>query len=283
MASLRTHLVLGRVSNLPTVWSNCLAGWLLGGGGEWMRFVQLALGATLVYVGGMFLNDAFDAEFDRRHRIERPVPSGAISQEAVWSWGFIWLGLGTLSLILLGSTTALLAASLAASVVLYDATHKRLSWSPVLMAVCRFGLYLTAASVAEGGLNGLAIWSALVLAAYIIGLSYLARRESAGGVFDYWPLALLASPVVLAVIVNDGRYQWNGLLLSAVFALWTLRSLRPALWSAERNIGQTVAGLLAGIVLVDLLAVADVPQEQGAAFLLLFLAALLLQRVVPAT
>ena len=28
MASFRTFLTLGRVSNLPTVWSNCLAGWL---------------------------------------------------------------------------------------------------------------------------------------------------------------------------------------------------------------------------------------------------------------
>ena len=31
---LRTLLVLGRASNLPTVWSNCLAGWLLGEGGH---------------------------------------------------------------------------------------------------------------------------------------------------------------------------------------------------------------------------------------------------------
>ena len=35
MAKLRTLLVLGRVSNLPTVWSNCFAGWLLAGGGLW--------------------------------------------------------------------------------------------------------------------------------------------------------------------------------------------------------------------------------------------------------
>ena len=33
-SNLRTLLVLGRASNLPTVWSNCFAGWLLGGGGE---------------------------------------------------------------------------------------------------------------------------------------------------------------------------------------------------------------------------------------------------------
>ena len=61
---MRTFLVLGRVSNVPTVWTNCLAGWLLAGGGEWTRFAWLCAGATLVYLGGMFLNDAFDAEFD---------------------------------------------------------------------------------------------------------------------------------------------------------------------------------------------------------------------------
>ena len=61
---LRTLLVLGRASNLPTVWSNCLAGWILGGGGPHKRLLALCGGATLLYVGGMFLNDAFDAQFD---------------------------------------------------------------------------------------------------------------------------------------------------------------------------------------------------------------------------
>ncbi|HEY0550448.1 MAG TPA: UbiA family prenyltransferase, partial [Verrucomicrobiae bacterium] len=78
LSKFRALLLLGRVSNLPTVWSNCLAGWLLGGGGEWPQFAVLCGGATLLYVGGMFLNDAFDAEFDAQHRRERPIPSGAI-------------------------------------------------------------------------------------------------------------------------------------------------------------------------------------------------------------
>src|SRR5438094_889537 len=76
---VRTLLMLGRVSNLPTVWSNCLAGWLLGGGGLALRFVLLCVGATCLYIGGMYLNDAFDFEFDRAFRRERPIPSVAIS------------------------------------------------------------------------------------------------------------------------------------------------------------------------------------------------------------
>src|SRR5213075_1303788 len=83
MSFLRTFLILGRVSNLPTVWSNCLAGWWLGGGGNSGMLPFLFAGVTLLYLGGMFLNDAFDVEFDRQHREERPIPSGRISLATV--------------------------------------------------------------------------------------------------------------------------------------------------------------------------------------------------------
>src|SRR5713101_4665697 len=100
---LRTLLVLGRASNVPTVWSNCLAGWILGGGGPHKRLLALCAGATLLYLGGMFLNDAFDAQFDLQHRPERPIPSGAIQASTVWKWGFLFLGLGWLVLGWLGN------------------------------------------------------------------------------------------------------------------------------------------------------------------------------------
>src|SRR5262245_66174402 len=101
---VRTLLMLGRVSNLPTVWSNCLAGWLLGGGGLAARFVLLCSGATFLYVGGMYLNDAFDVEFDREFRRDRPIPAGAIGLESDWRWSFIWRVLGIAGLKNLGSS-----------------------------------------------------------------------------------------------------------------------------------------------------------------------------------
>ena len=280
---LRALLVLGRVSNLPTVWSNCLAGWVLGGAGDLSLFLRLCVGATLLYLGGMFLNDAFDAEFDRQHRTERPIPSGAITLRAVWIWGASLLAFGAALLIPLGNTTALLTLILAVSIVLYDAVHKWIAFSPVLMAACRFFLYLVAASTGDHGVTGLAVWSAFALAAYIVGLSYLARRESTAGAFSYWPLLFLGVPVGLAMLVNRGVYLQNALLLAVILGLWMLRCLRSTLWTADRQIGRTVSGLLAGIVLVDLLAVADAPPELALVFLLLFVAALLFQRLVPAT
>lgn len=282
-ATWRTLLILGRVSNLPTVWSNCLAGWVLGGGGDWDHFLTLGLGITALYLGGMYLNDAFDAQFDTQHRPERPIPSGAIDLTTVWKLGLGWLGAGLLILILLGTKPALFAALLTVSILVYDAVHKMFAFSPVLMAACRFFVILLAASAGYDGVTGLSVWSALALASYVAGLSYIARRESVPTPLRHWPCLLLAAPLVLALIVNRGPYQPGGLLLGAILLIWMLRSLRPALWAEQRNPGRCVAGLLAGICLVDLLAVGPQAPWLTPVFVGLFVLALLGQRFVPAT
>ena len=158
MNRLRTFLILGRVSNLPTVWSNCLAGWWLGGGGNFKNLPLLLAGATFLYVGGMFLNDAFDTEFDRRHRKERPIPSGMIALDSVWRWGLAWLALGAVILLWPGKVTGGLGLALAFCIILYDAVHKLIPFSPVLMGLCRFFLYVLAASTGLNGVTGWAIW-----------------------------------------------------------------------------------------------------------------------------
>lgn len=280
---LRTLLVLGRASNLPTVWSNCLAGWLLGGGGPLSALFLLCLGATCLYTGGMFLNDAFDEEFDRQHRAERPIPSGAISLGEVWGFGVGWLVLGTVLLAFFGAATAVLTVFLVISILVYDAVHKAIAFSPFLMALCRYFLFLVAASTSDEGVNGLAIWTAFALSLYIVGLSYVAKSESTRGALRYWPLLLLAAPVLLAYLVNQGEFRARSLVLSGIIVFWTLRTLRYTYWSAEKNIPRTVSGLLAGIVLVDLLALAGGDPVIALIFSVLFAATLVFQRFVPAT
>ena len=89
--------------------------------------------------------------------------------------------------------------------------------------------------------------------------------------------------VALALIVNSGEFRKDALLVSAILMLWVLRSLRSTYWAPNREVGKTVGGLLAGIVLVDLLAVAHVPTELSAVFLVFFVLSLATQRWVPAT
>jgi UbiA prenyltransferase family len=286
MRRLRTLLVLGRVSNLPTVWTNCLAGWWLGSKSwdlETKPLPLLLAGATLLYVSGMFLNDAFDAAFDAQFRRERPIPSGAISERAVMLGGLALMVAGVVCLSLLGWTTAVLAVMLAGCIILYNAIHKVLTVSPVLMAACRFLLYVVAASTGSDGVTGAAVWCGLALGAYIVGLSYVAGRESTRAAVRYWPCIFLGAPILLALIMNTGDYLKDALLLATVLGLWIVRELRHTFWTGGRNIGRTVSGLLAAITVVDWLAVADVPKPFAGVFIAMFLLALLLQRFVPAT
>ena len=290
-------LLLGRVSNLPTVWSNCLASWLLAGGtlletADLQRFSWLIVGATLLYLAGMFLNDAFDVQFDKEHRTERPIPSGAISAKAVWVWGIIQMVIGLGCLVWIGSVVAVCAFALGGSVLWYDWIHKRITWSPLIMGLCRLSLYVLAgAAAAESPTASLGlpvILSALVLGGYIVGLSNIACHEATGGNVNSWPSWLLVLPLAIAFIlpglVVDGEVNWNRLIIAAcLYSLWVGRSLLFTFKAMIPQHGRTVSGLLAGIVLFDFMLVANQEIHMGAVFLGLFGFALLLQRYIPAT
>src|SRR5574339_414061 len=88
------YLRLGRVSNLPTVWTNVLAG--VSVAREPLAFLALAL--SLFYIGGMYLNDAFDREIDARERPERPIPSGQVKATTVFAVGYGLLAAGLAAL-----------------------------------------------------------------------------------------------------------------------------------------------------------------------------------------
>jgi hypothetical protein len=284
LPQLRILLILGRVSNLPTVWSNCLAGWWLSGGGNFWKLPFLLLGLSALYTGGMFLNDAFDADFDQQRRAARPVPSGKISLETVWRFGWAWLALGIFCLLFLGKTAGALAIVLAICILIYNATHKYITASPWLMGLCRFWVYVIAGTSGAGGLNGWPIWGGAALAFYVVGLSYVAKRESFRGPLPHWPLIFLAVPIFLAQLMNTGDTLKPALIVSLILALWMARCLRTIFQHGEINVGRIVSGLLAGIVFVDWLAVApQCPRWLVAMLLILFGATIFLQRFIPAT
>jgi 4-hydroxybenzoate polyprenyltransferase len=282
---VRTLLILSRLSNLPTVWSNCLAGWWLGGGGNYWKLPPLLFGVSALYIGGMFISDAFDAEFDRRRRPARPIPSGAISLAAVWRWSFVWLGLGALSLAGLGKSSGVPTLALVACIIIYGATHKGLTASPWLMGLCRFWVYVIAGSTGVWGMNGWPIWCGVALALYVVGVDSVAQRENTRGPVPVWTLLLMATPVFLALLMNSGDARKAAVLLSLVLGLWIARCVRR-IFAGEANFARIVSGLLAGIVFVDWLAVGpqpEVPHTLSAIlFLALFGATLLFQRFAPA-
>lgn len=269
-----TALRLGRVSNLPTIWTNVLAGAVLSGATITpLSLALLLLALSLFYVAGMYLNDAFDREFDAVAYPQRPIPSGAVFGQTVFTIGFLGLATGELLLIALGYGVegghgwppALAGLCLATTIVYYNVNHKNNPYGPVLMGLCRVQVYLTTALAVAPALPEHVWWGAGLLFAYIIGLSYIARQETLARLTNLWPLAFLAAPFI---------YGMQGTLRSIVPALiyagffaWVLYAVRRLVRRSQLDIREGVSTLIAGIALLDalLIALADEPWLAAAA------------------
>ena len=243
----------------------------------------LCLGGTLLYVGGMYLNDAFDAGFDRRFRQERPIPAWHVEEKTVWLLGWSAMGLGFFCLVWGSQVSVLIALFLVVSILIYDAVHKHFPFSPVIMAACRFFLILAAFDASGNPWQGYALWTAFAMAAYIVGLTYVAKRESTGGVIAYWPCLLIAAPIGLSLLVNNGRFYWMGLCASLILLAWIVWCLQFVFRRRNIQIFKTVSGLLAGIPLVDMVSIVGVDPFWMGIMGILFLTALFFQRFIPAT
>jgi 4-hydroxybenzoate polyprenyltransferase len=178
-----TLLRLGRVSNVPTIWTNTLTGVVLAGGA--LRSIEvpaLIVAFTLFYTGGMFLNDAFDRDSDRRARPDRPIPQGLIQADSVFAMGYGMVLLGIIIVIVLGMdkgwAPAVSAVALAAAIVSYDAYHKQNPLGPWIMALCRALIYITGAAVISGHISAMVMIGAAILFGYVAGLTYVAKRTS---------------------------------------------------------------------------------------------------------
>lgn len=288
---LRVALQLGRVSNLPTVWTNVLAGVVVAGGApDDGRVPWLLAAMSLCYVAGMFLNDAFDRDFDARHRPERPIPSGATTAAAVFGAGFGMLAAGVAMLAWVGfgysggTAWRPVAAGLglAAAIVYYDWHHKANRLSPVVMGLCRMLVYVAAGYGIAYAPPAQVYLLGLLLLSYLVGLTYVAKQEHLGTVSSLWPLVFLALPVLWGIRAATQGALAAVLVLALtawlLYALSFLRRRRPG------DVPRAVGHLLAGICLWDALVIAVAGQPSIATVaLMLFIVTLLAQRFVSPT
>ncbi len=283
---LATALQLGRISNLPTVWSNVLVGALLAGGvlGD-LRIPLLMLSLSAFYIGGMFLNDAFDRAFDARHRPERPIPSGRATAAEVFGWGYGLMAAGALGVGVAGAwhwRALVSAAALAAAIVLYNAHHKGNPLSPLVMGLCRVCVVTTAGFCLAAVLPAAVLLAAAALLCHLIGLTYIAKQEHLERVGSLWPLAFLALPVAYgAVLASAVPLVWPLLALYfgvLIFALSRLRRRGPG------DVPRAVVTLIAGMSVLDAVLLAGGGQTMGAVLAVIaFVLTLRLQRWVSGT
>jgi hypothetical protein len=283
MMKFSTAMKLGRVSNLPTVWSNVLAGVVLAGGTALpSSIVRLGLMATLFYVGGMFLNDAFDAEIDARERPERPIPAGEVEVATVFRWAAAMLGLGLVLASSLGVAPFVGGLATVALIVIYDRNHKGNPIAPLVMGLCRVGLYLTAALTVAPALPAPVWIGALVLLGYVLGLTFAAKFENSDSIIRFGPLLGLWAPALVSLSLLRGPIPAAALLLG--FCVWVVRSTALVRTRQPPQIRRGIVSLIAGISLVDALLIAGQGHVELALLTITaFASTLALQRLVSGT
>jgi 4-hydroxybenzoate polyprenyltransferase len=281
--TLGVALRLGRVSNLPTVTSNVLAAVALSRGkASPATIAATCVAMSLMYVAGMFLNDAFDREIDARERPERPIPSGQVGAGAVFDAGFLLLLSGIALTIIVSFATGagwrpiLSSVALAVLIVIYDIHHKGNPLSAVVMGLCRAGVYATAGFVVARHVDPALLGGIVALLAYLIGLTHIARAENLARLDHAWPIAFLAVPFVVA-------WPSSGLAV-AIYAAFAVSTLRALVLVSGRRIKHAVGALIAGISLLDACMAANAGCPRLAIVALAaWLATLVFQRIVPGT
>ncbi len=309
-ATLLTWLKLMRLPTVFTALADILCGFLvsqaIGGGltvGELLAKAELwwlLLSSAGLYLGGMVLNDVFDAELDAVERPERPIPSGRISKGSASLLGNNLLLTGIVAAWLAGSTAATgsgslrIALMLAVAVVLYDAVLKKTVAGPLGMGTCRFlNIVLGASTSAVWPDNWmgpqLAVASALGI--YIVGVTWFARHEAGNASRMSMNAAIVVMLAGIAIdvwLARSGNFPpsvANGtvIALGMIAVNVVVRCFRAARNAQPRVVQKTVGLLLLTIIFLDATTVFCVTGDAKLASLVVILVipATLMKRVIP--
>lgn len=309
MSKITALLATARIANLPSVVCNVFTGMVMGSiawGGSltWdVKTIALIVAGCFLYIAGNFLNDWYDAEWDRKHRPERAIPQGLFPQSAYLLTSLTLALAGLVITAMLSAALMTVYVSIGLLVWCYTLSHKRSSYAIWIMGGCRAGLYVLGfVALAHGGneVSGSALVPALGLLSYIAGISLLARYETRshklGRKVKMAAAALLLLPLLthtyslLFTALSSGA--WLAIIAGLPFLIWTSMVIFQTITVAKK-----VSRLLAGIVLVDsvyllgLLIIffpqSGIPSETEISWMLVpgiaFFSALLLQKIAPAT
>ena len=259
--NLRALVTLIRPPNVFTAFADALAGLLVcWGAGVSVpdRACAVLLASGCLYLSGIVLNDVFDRDIDAVERPLRPIPSGAI---AVRDAALIGAGLMIAGLLIaawVGRGPMLIAGVLAGCILLYDGGAKKTVLGPFVMGTCRgldLALGITAGLGLERDWPAIAVAGPIVLAAYIAGLTWIARDEVDGNTArrartGLCFLAAVGGAVSIALIVKPpASWLALGWVTLAMGLAW--RNWAP-LWNTHDgpSTGRAIGG---GILLVPII------------------------------
>jgi hypothetical protein len=272
---IRPLLATARIANVPSVVSNVWVGiaigaimqrWEHGGEPVWLHALIVSLSGVCLYIGGNFLNDWHDREWDAKNRPERALPSGLFPPASYLLIALICGAIGILLALIVAWECAVVAALIVIFISIYTRWHKKAAWAVIPMGLCRallpvmgfvgFAAVVRFRLAPEFGLptpSMFITYHALALLIYIAGLSLGARHESSPHPSTA-ALAASKAALVFSGLLAAGLWvslNWKaGIFGFLPFAVWMILCLTKY----RRPIPVHVSALLAGIPLIDWIA-----------------------------
>ena len=288
MKILIAHVRLMRPANIVTAIADVLAGFAISGAALEMfspsesvssvllnSLLWLTLATIGLYGGGIVFNDVFDAELDRKERPERPIPSGEASVLSASILAGFLLITGIAAALQVSLFSAIIALTVAALAVLYDAWGKhQLLFGPVNMGLCRGGNLLLGVSAISGAVQDKWLL-ALIPVVYIAAITMISRGEVHGGNKKVLIGGALIYGSIIAVLILLAFLSeiewWQVLPFVLLFAYFIFPPLFKAMKKKEPHlIGKAVkAGVISLIILNASLASAFAGWMYGLVVLLL--------------
>lgn len=211
---VRSWLILGRLSNLPTIWTNVVAGAMVAGAAADWRLCVVVAAVSGLYTAGMVLNDLCDESHDRAHRSTRPIPSGEVPRLAAMlaTAGLVAMSVGAIAWVTIGAQALWWTAALVAAIVYYDVRHKGDVLAPVVMGLCRGLTYGVAASATAGAVSSVVIAGGVLVGVYVAAFTAAARYIPAFRPAVSWAIAGIS-------VIDAAVLLWAGLSGPAALAL----------------------------------------------------------------
>ncbi len=224
---------LMRLANLPTIWSNIIVGLGVGFGFSkehdfsWFIFI----GLSLLYVGGIVLNDVFDNRYDCKAKSDKPICLGDVSIKVATLIGHFSLVTGLIFISLptwingrIISYEIILSVAIIVSIYIYNKFHKKYLWSLFFMGIARFLVYIVSALSVSGIVQNELFFLSILVFLYISLITIYGQTNNV--LIGKFVLFGFLSLFLLFVIVNINLQIFiiSAFFISGIFISFSMNS-----------------------------------------------------------